>query len=167
MLNDEKRAQSVTTDGRPAAPGFENAPAPQPIMPNGQHGAYWVLSQEERAKGFVRPLRRNYRHVGSGGPKHPLRNLTAEEQERYQSCGYVKFEMYPESELPVTGRFWTQEKLDTIGGGCGEVTTMGLVLCETYARDPSYYGSTFCCNCGVHLPVGEFRWTEDGEVVGS
>lgn len=166
-MNTEKRARSVTTDGCPPAPGLEDAPAPQPIGANGQHGAYWVLSEEERAKGFVRPVRRSYRHVGPIGPDHPLRDLTTEEQELYQSWGYVKFEAYPKNESSVTGRFWTQEQLNKVGGGCGMVTTMGLALCETYAREPSYYGSTFCGGCGKHLPVGEFRWVEDGAVVGS
>lgn len=79
-----------------------------------QHKKYLVLSDEELAKGFVRPLRRAYIH----------------------------------------------EK-------CGVETQMGLKLCETYARDPKFYGSTYCTNCMMHLPVQEFRWKEDGKVVGS
>lgn len=55
-----------TTDGKPPAPGMEHAPAPQPIDSTGQHGAYWILSDEERAKGFVRPVRRSYRHGACG-----------------------------------------------------------------------------------------------------
>lgn len=50
---------------------------------------------------------------------------------------------------------------------CGSVTTMGRALSETYARDPKFYGATFCCNCNRHLPVTEFVWTADGETVGS
>lgn len=50
---------------------------------------------------------------------------------------------------------------------CGTVTTMGRALSETYARDPSFYGSTFCVHCNVHRPVSEFTWTADGAVVGS
>jgi hypothetical protein len=50
---------------------------------------------------------------------------------------------------------------------CGGVTTMGRALSETYARDPSFYGATFCCQCNRHLPVSEFVWTADGAVVGS
>jgi hypothetical protein len=50
---------------------------------------------------------------------------------------------------------------------CGTTTTMGRSLSETYARDPSFYGSTFCVNCNKHLPVAEFVWTSDGEQVGS
>ncbi len=83
-------------------------------LPNGQNKVYLVLSPEERAKGFVRPLRQSYVH-----------------------------------------------------SKCGVRTTMGLSLCETYARDPKFYGATYCCGCGAHFPVSEFTWTEDGEVVGS
>lgn len=50
---------------------------------------------------------------------------------------------------------------------CGTVTRMGRALSETYARDPKFYGATFCCGCNRHLPVGEFVWTADGAVVGS
>ena len=71
---------------------------------------------EERAKGFVRPVRRSYRHQD------------------------------PE---------------------CGAVTTMALPLAETYAREPSFYGATYCCCCWMHRPVGmhgEFTWmTGDGQ----
>lgn len=52
---------------------------------------------------------------------------------------------------------------------CGSVTTMGLKLAETYARDPGFYSGTFCSNCGAHFPVGsegEFLWP-DGTKVGS
>jgi hypothetical protein len=80
----------------------------------GQHETYLVLSEEERAKGFVRPLRRSYVH-----------------------------------------------------DKCGAVTLMGLALCETYARDPFFYGATFCVGCNGHYPVEQFKWDEDGEVVGS
>jgi hypothetical protein len=47
---------------------------------------------------------------------------------------------------------------------CGAVTTMGLALCETYARDPSFYGATYCCRCRLHRPVGtgsEFTWLDE------
>lgn len=83
-----------------------------------QAEVYLVLSEGERAKGFVRPLRRSYRHVAGAAP-------------------------------------------------CNARTTMGLALCETYARDPKFYGSTFCAHCSMHRPVAEFVWDEDGEVVGS
>lgn len=159
-MNEEKLRVSETTDGKPARPGFESASAPSPINPNtGQHESYWVLSEEERLKGFVRPVRLSYKHVGYS-PKHPLRDLTDDERQRYAPFGYVKFEMYPDSESCVTGRFWTQAELDRTAG-CGVVTRMGVAIAETYARDPHYYGSTFCCGCGTHRPVSEFVW-DDG-----
>jgi len=89
----------------------------QAAQPVGMHSDYIVLSDEERAKGFVRPVRRTYRH----------------------------------------------EK-------CGGVTTMGLKLSETYARDPKFYTATFCCNCNAHYPVGEggeFTWEGTEEKVGT
>lgn len=53
---------------------------------------------------------------------------------------------------------------------CGSITTMGRALSETYARDPSFYGATFCSHCKDHFPLidGEekraFRWYEmDGK----
>jgi hypothetical protein len=50
---------------------------------------------------------------------------------------------------------------------CGAVTTMGRALSETYARDPTFYGATFCVQCNCHLPVSEFVWTADGARLGS
>lgn len=81
--------------------------------PGPQSEVYLVLSEEERAKGFVRPLYRAYVHHAPG---------------------------------------------------CGAVTRMGLALCETYARQPGFYGSTYCSGCMMHRPVGadgEFTWIGD------
>ena len=100
-----------------------------------QNDTYLVLSEEERAKGFMRPLRRAYVH-------------------RYWLDGRTD---------PLPAVLTSLEGL----GGCGTLTTMGLALCETYARDPSFYGATYCVGCKMHRPVAEFRWDEDGEVVGS
>lgn len=156
-MDADKLQKSTTTDGKPPRPGFEEAPAPAPIDPKtGQHAAYWVLSEEERAKGFVRPVRRSYRHVGVR-PKYPLRPLT-EEEKRGPDVGYVAFEAYPKSESSAIGRFWTQAQLDS---GCGCVTRMGRALAETWAADVSYYGATMCVNCGKHFPVEEFVWLDD------
>ena len=153
----------VTTTKGPPALGTPVGPAPEPIDPaTGQHGSYWVLTEEERAKGFIRPVRRSYVHKGTR-PRYPTRPLTDEEEAHYE-CGYAVFEMYPESESPKTGRFWTQAQLDS---GCGAVTTMGQAIAETYARDPKFYGSTFCCTCNEHLPVEQFIWDGTDEVVGS
>lgn len=136
--------------------------------PHGMNEVYLVLSEDERAKGFVRPLRRSYIHVGPPGPTYPLVDLTPEQHERYDEYGYLKYEPYPEGdESSTVGRFWTQETLDKIGKGCGVETHMGLALCETYARQPSFYGATYCVGCQMHLPVAEFVWAEDRQRVGS
>lgn len=81
--------------------------------------------------------------------------------------GYIKYEDYEGEEGRPLGCYWTQARLDKIGKGCNTSTRMGLALCETYARDPSFYGGTFCVGCSEHLPVEEFVWDEDGERVGS
>lgn len=79
-----------------------------------QHLAYLVLSEEERAKGFVRPVRRSYIHTA-----------------------------------------------------CGALTRMSQGIAETYARDPKFYGSTYCTHCSMHLPVADFLWDGTDEKVGS
>lgn len=105
-----------TTSGEP--PTHFGAPAPDPATDaKGMHKSYWVLSEAERAKGFVRPVRRSYVHAT-----------------------------------------------------CGTETTMGRALAETYAREPGFYGSTYCCSCCAHFPVGEFgefTWTGTTEKVGT
>lgn len=137
--------------------GADSSPVPQ-------NKKYLVLSEEERAKGFVRPVRQSYVHVGLK-PKYPLRDLTEDEQERFKQFGYAKFEAYPESESPVNGRYWTQADLNN--RGCGAKTTMAVPLAETYARNPKFYGSTYCCGCSMHRPVAEFVWDGTDELVGS
>ena len=84
------------------------------LKPDGQQKGYVVLSLAERAKGFVRPVRRTYIHKA-----------------------------------------------------CGSPTTMSSSIAETYARDPGFYGATFCIRCGTHFPVGEFVWIDSNEPVGS
>lgn len=86
-----------------------------------QADAYLVLSKKERKKGWVRPLRQSYTHVGAEGGKR----------------------------------------------GCMVSTRMGLALCETYAKDPTFYGATYCVGCGRHISVEHFTWDEDGQRVGS
>lgn len=156
-----RRRVSLTTD-----PGDPRLTHGVDAEPAGQADAYLILSEEERAKGFVRPVRRSYRHVGERGPRYGLRDLTAKQRERYDRFGYVKYEPYPADEAGL-GRFWTQAALDSAaGGGCRTVTTMALPLAETYARQPGFYGATYCAGCGRHLKVGrdgEFTWmNEDG-----
>lgn len=80
----------------------------------GQHEAYLVLSEEEIAKGFVRPVRTKYVH-----------------------------------------------------DKCGGLTQMSQKIAETYARDPNFYGATFCVGCNMHLPVCEFTWDGTNLKVGS
>lgn len=80
----------------------------------GQSDTYLVLSDEEIAKGFIRPVRDTYRHKT-----------------------------------------------------CGSTTTMGAKLAETYARDPHFYGYTFCVHCNRHFPVSEFVWDGTDQLVGS
>lgn len=142
----------ITTDNKhpDLGRGVDESPVPQ-------NKAYLVLTEEERQKGFVRPYREAYRHVGLKA-RGPLRDLTAEEQERYKQWNYVKFEAYPESESPLTGRFWTQRDLDN--RGCGTKTTMARPIAETYASNPHFYGSTYCCQCQMHRPLAEFVWIE-------
>lgn len=50
---------------------------------------------------------------------------------------------------------------------CGTTTRMGRAIAETYARDPKFYGGTYCVNCRMHRPVSEFVWDGTEEVVGS
>ena len=137
--------------------------------PVAQNDTYLVLSAAERAKGFVRSVRHSYVHVGIAGPAHPLRDLREDEQ-HFKESGYVKYEEYPESDRPSLGRLWTQEQLDSVGKGCGTVTRMGQALAETYARDPGFYGATYCCGCSMHRRVGadgEFVWEGTDERVGT
>lgn len=143
--------------------GADDAPVPMAEV-------YLVLSDEERAKGFVRPYRDRYKHVGPEGPRFPVRDLTPDEAERHAGRGYVKFEEYPPDDLPKTGRFWTQLQLDAAANGaCGTETRMAQSIAETYARNPQFYGATYCCGCQMHRPVGEhgeFDWL-DGSKVGT
>lgn len=161
------RTQLDTTNGRPV----EEVRAGQ-TNATGQHDGYIVLSAAERAKGFVRPYRDAYRHVGPPGPKYSLQDVDPARTD-LRGLGYVKFEAYPEGSPErlagscVTGAYWTAARLEAAGKGCEVRTTMGRALSETYARDPKFYGATFCCGCNRHLPVEEFVWTADGQRVGS
>lgn len=100
----------ITDD--PNDPGLTRYTGPE--EPGPQHEVYLVLSEEERAKGFVRPVRATYRH-----------------------------------------------------DHCGRTTEMSTALAETYARDPAFYGATYCCTCRAHFPVDQFVWDGTNERVGS
>ena len=125
----DEAPKMCTTSGEPV----EKVRAEQ-TETTGQHKSYIVLCPDERAKGFVRPLRRSYVHVGVDG-----------------------HEIDP-NDVSKHGR---------TGTACGALTTMGIALAETYARDPFFYGATFCCGCNEHLPVAEFVWDGTSERVGS
>mgnify|MGYP006935484387 CR=1 FL=1 len=150
----------------------KNDPCLNKQRPDGQNECYLVLSEEERQKGFVRPFRNKYTHVGrkielDGGT---IELLSEEEAKRFGThIKYTHFLRYPESKSPLVGKALTQEEVDNIGkyiGGCGAETRMGDALSETYARDPKFYGATYCVGCKTHLPVNEFIWS-DGEILGS
>jgi len=152
--------KKTLTDGSPITPDHKE------LKPNGQQKGYVVLSEDERAKGFVRPVRCSYVHVGLAMPDPCLVDLTDEQKERYGDT-FVKFEKDQDPDSSRVGKFWTQEEVDKIDKGCGVKTTMGLSIAETYARDPDFYGGTFCCGCKKHLPLNEFVWDGTDERVGS
>lgn len=121
------------------------------------------LTEDERFKGFVRKAHQTYTHVGRH-PKYPLRDLTPEEQEAFGGYGYTKFEIYPDEDSPVTGRFWTEKELAS--SGCGTVTKVALEDAEIHARNPRFHRDLHCQHCGKLMVVEEFVWP-DGSVVGS
>lgn len=106
--------KTTLTDGSPVTPDHRE------LRPNGQQKGYVVLSEEERSKGYIEPVRTKYVHIK-----------------------------------------------------CGAVTIMASSIAETYARDPYFYGGTFCVACGAHFPVGprenggEFLWDGTDQEVGT
>lgn len=134
------------------------------IGPDGMQRNYLVLPDEERAKGFVRPVREKYVHVGIAGPKNAMVDIQP---------GMVGHGDFAKLELGDDGqpdRYWTADELAKVDKGCGAVTRMNRAIAETYARNPSYYGATYCVGCGTHLPVGakgEFVWDGTNERVGT
>jgi hypothetical protein len=145
----------------------------------GQNECYLVLSEEERAKGFVRPVRSSYVHVGKPGYKPCMKNLRILTKEDEDYAVFCSMPENTEDTLHKDGRclsgtFATKEEYDqAMAGnyrekkGCGAITSMGLVLSETYARNPKFYGATYCVGCHVHHPVDEFVWDGTDERVGS
>lgn len=142
---------------------------------NGQNEAYLVLTEEEISKGFVRPLRSKYVHVGKKlNYKGIHRMLDPGERKEYDDK-YVAIMtiLVDEDGKFQGGPYVTQEELDAWKegkeiGGCGTETVISSrEIVETYARNPHFYGATFCCGCGKHLPVEEFVWEGTDERVGS
>lgn len=107
------------------------------LKDNGQQLAYVVLSDEERAKGFVRPYRDAYLHVG----REP------------EMSGAILIR--PGASKHASGK------------ACGHRTSMSRSIAETYARDPFFYSGTFCVSCGAHYPLDEFVWEGTTEGVGT
>lgn len=106
----------VTNSGQPPMDGEHLGVPNVEKREDGQHVDHWILSDAERAKGFVRPVRRTYVHTV-----------------------------------------------------CGVATSMPQKIAETYAANPRFYGSTFCCGCGGYFPVGatgDFVWDGTSEKVG-
>jgi len=136
----------------------------------GQHKAYIVLCPDERAKGFVRPYRDSYVHGGRAICGKYLHMEGNQKLGGYIDVCVMKLghdgECIQFQSLVQPQAAHAQAK-GLLPAGCGTVTTMGRALSETYARDPEFYGATFCTGCNRHLPVGEFQWTADGETVGS
>lgn len=154
-----------TTTGRPV-----DVVRSEQTEATGQHKDYIVLCPDERAKGFVRPVRNSYKHVGQsvcGNIRTDIdiprlggqRDICALPFEHEGDCAGTFYTIGQPEHAQITA---THRK-----GGCGGTTTMGSALSETYARDPEFYGATFCVSCNRHLPVSEFVWTADGETVGS
>lgn len=133
----------------------------------GQHKSYIVLCEDERKKGFVRPYRDAYKHVGPFVERCEATTQADGEENPHQCVrpyphgGEHEFNALMILNGPI--RFMAGGRR----GGCGSITTMGQALSETYARDPTFYGATFCGRCNKHLPVAEFVWTADSQVVGS
>jgi hypothetical protein len=137
-----------------------------------QNEVYLVLSEEERTKGFVRPVRTSYVHIGKKVELEDgkVRKLTKKEKEHYKEYEYYAYIKYPKDRSPLVGRYLTKEEYDNIGkyfGGCESVTTMNQIIAETYARNPKFYGATYCMSCQKHLPLEEFVWDGTDEIVGS
>lgn len=151
----------------------DDAPVPNSATkPDGQHVDHWVLCETERAKGFVRPVRESYIHVGRPGPKYYITDITDPELlKNFADMGWTMYEPYPPgAHGSALGRYWSQKDFDSINKGCGCKTTMPYACAETYARSPGYYGTTFCCGCGTYLKVGrdgEFVWDGTDERVGT
>lgn len=143
--------------------------------PTEQAKVYLVLADEERAKGFIRPVRDSYIHVGKALPNPALgllEELSEEDKERYKEQGWTYLFKYNDTTNGL-GKMMTQKEVDLFKAGkqrigaCGTTTTMAKEIAETYAREPGFYKFTYCVQCMKHLPVEEFVWLGTNETVGS
>lgn len=46
---------------------------------------------------------------------------------------------------------------------CRTITKMNEIISANFARDPWFYGATYCYNCRMYRPLNEFVWVPDGE----
>ncbi len=74
-----------------------------------------------------------------------------------------QYENYPDS---TEGEYVAPVRNSYVHDKCGVKTIMATRFAETYARNPKYYGATFCCGCSAHLPVSQFKWAVDGVTMG-
>ena len=159
-----KEKYSTARNQTPENPRHCSTPTNEKLK-DGQYQDHWVLSEEERSGGYIRPIRTTYRHIGKIGPKYKLRDLTEEEYNQHRNSAqfnkYSKFEEYPEGDSCAIGRYWSLEDLNAVDRNCGVVTSMPMSIAETYAKNPKFYGSTFCVGCQEYFPVEEFVW-DDG-----
>lgn len=131
-----------------------------------QNKKYLVLSEEELAKGFVRPVRTKYVHKGEKIEYDKIEDINIL-PENEQNLGYYAYVKYKESESPLVGRAVSRQyykdfiNKNSHTGGCGVETRMNEKIAETYARDPKFYGATYCVGCQKHLPVAEFVWSDN------
>jgi hypothetical protein len=163
-MNEEPKM--CTTSGRPV----DEVRADQ-TEKVGQHRDYIVLCPDERAKGFVRPYRDKYIHTGrkvcGAWESPPVSRINGTIGVCTKELGHEGNHCDPQTLHVSLGDAKKIRDRQIWPWGCGVETKMGQALSETYARDPSFYGATFCVRCNQHLPVGEFVWSADGETVGS
>ncbi len=50
---------------------------------------------------------------------------------------------------------------------CGRITKMPAACAETYARNPKFYGKTFCCHCKKYETIDNFIWLDDSTRLGT
>jgi hypothetical protein len=74
-----------------------------------------------------------------------------------------QYENYPSN---TVGEYVTPIRNTYVHKTCDTKTFMGDSFAETYAKNPKYYGRTFCTGCQAHFPVSEFTWSTDGIIVG-
>src|SRR5215469_15850371 len=76
------------------------------------------------------------------------REIIKEGRQQGQQKGYVVL-----AEEEVAKGFVRPWRDSYVHSKCGAVTTMGSTIADTYARDPFFYGGTFCATCCAHYPI--------------